>query len=139
LKYIDTNIFIRYLTRDDEVKAHRCRELFERLDRNDEEVMTCEAVIAEVVFVLSSPRWYGLKADKVVSLLRPILEFRGLRVPGKSRCIRALEIYAARPALGFEDSLIAAHMEAESIEEIYSYDSGFDRVPGIARLEPAPA
>ena len=29
-----------------------------------------------------------------------------------------------------------AHMERDSIEELISYDTDFDRVPGIVRLEP---
>jgi len=31
---------------------------------------------------------------------------------------------------------IIARMERDSIEELISYDTDFDRVPGISRLEP---
>ncbi len=54
--FIDTNIFIRFLTKDDPVKAAACYRLFEQAQRQEIELVTSEAVIAEVVFVLSSKR-----------------------------------------------------------------------------------
>jgi predicted nucleic acid-binding protein len=38
--------------------------------------------------------------------------------------------------LNFGDSSIAAAALEETPSEIYSYDHGFDRVPGIRRQEP---
>lgn len=136
MRFLDTNVFIRFLSQDDPAKAEKCSKLFERLSRNDEEVMTCEAVVAEVVYVMSSKKQYGLSAEEIHRLFSPLLEFRGLRLAGKARCIRALEIYAMRPSIGFEDAIIAAHMEAENVAEIYSYDSHFDGLPPIERIEP---
>ena len=137
MRFLDANIFIRYLTRDDEEKAEACLALFDRLSRGEEEVLISESVVAEVVFVLASRRTsYAMPALEINRRLGPLLALRGLRLANKRRCLRALELYAERPFLGFEDALMLAHLEAEGLEEIYSYDEDFDRVPGITRVEP---
>ena len=54
MKFLDTNVIIRFLTRDDEEKAEACYQLLQRASRGVETLLTCEAIITEVVYVLSS-------------------------------------------------------------------------------------
>ena len=137
MRFLDTNIILRYLTRDDEVKARACFELFQRLKRGEETVSTCEAVVTEVAYVLSSSRApYRLSHEEIRARLSPIIALRGLRLPHKRVYQRALDIWATCLFLDFEDALIAAHMEEQGIREVLSYDTDFDRVSGIARAEP---
>ena len=137
MRFLDTNIILRYLTRDDEVKATACFELFQRVQRGEEELFTCEAIIAEVVYVLSSRRApYQLDHDEIRGRLAPILALRGLRLPQKQAYLRALDLYASSPSLDFEDALAVAHMERQGIHEILSYDRDFDGVPELVRVEP---
>ena len=132
MRFLDTNVILRFLTRDDEEKAAACFRLFQRVQRGDEEILTCEAVVSEVVYVLSSRRaGYGLNREAIRGRLAPILTLRGLRLPQKRVYLRALDIYAASPFLDFEDALAVAHMERQGISEIVSYDRGFDRVAGL--------
>ncbi|MXW35930.1 MAG: type II toxin-antitoxin system VapC family toxin [Chloroflexi bacterium] len=138
MRFLDTNVIIRYLTGDDEAKAEACYELFQRVQRGEEELFTSEAVVAEVTFVLSSRRGpYGLTHDEVRSRLLPILSLRGLHLPQKNVCLGALDLYGASPFLDFEDALAVAHLERQGLTEIVSYDRDFDRVPGIERIEPS--
>lgn len=67
MTFLDTNIFLRFLTRDDAPKADACRTLFQRLDRAEEQATTSESVIAEVVYVLSARArtGYGLTPAEV--------------------------------------------------------------------------
>ena len=137
MRFLDTNIIIRYLTRDDEVKARACYELFRQVEQGEEELFTCEAVVAEVTYVLSSRRSpYQLSHEEIQSRLLPILTLRGLRFPQKGVCIRALDLFASAPFLDFEDALAVAHMERLGMTEIVSYDRDFDRVAGVRRFEP---
>ncbi len=137
MRFLDTNIIIRYLTRDDEAKAAACFDLFERVSRGEEEVTTCEAIITEVVYALSSRAHYGLPPDEIRARLAPVLAMRGLRLPNKQLYLRALDLYAAYPSLDFEDLLLAAYMERDGIQELYSYDRDFDRISGVRRVEPS--
>jgi len=136
MRFIDTNVFLRFLTADDPEKAVACRELLLRVDAG-EEAMTSETVVAEVFYVLTrGGDGYALDRASLVDRFWPILAAKGLRLPAKGVVRRALAIYAQYPVLDFEDALSVAHMEAVGISEIVSYDRDFDRVAGIARVEP---
>lgn len=137
MRFLDTNVILRYLTRDDEAKAEACYQLFQRVGRGEEELLTCEAIVTEVVYVLSSRRApYRLSHEEIRGRLVPILTLRGLRLPQKRVYIRALDLYAAAPFLDFEDALAVAHMERQGVTEIVSYDRDFDLVPELQRVEP---
>jgi predicted nucleic acid-binding protein len=47
---------------------------------------------------------------------------------------RAREIVMGYPKMSARDALHLAIMEAENIDQVLSFDSGFDGFPGIARL-----
>ncbi len=138
MKFVDANIFLRAITGDDRVKAAACVALFRRAELGEEELTTCEAVITEVVYVLSSRGVYRLSHAEVQSRFAPLLRLRGLRLPAKQVYLRALDLYAVHPGLDFEDVLAVAHMEQAGIDELLSYDRDFDRIAGLRRSEPEP-
>jgi predicted nucleic acid-binding protein len=135
MKFLDANVILRYLTRDDLQKAENCYELFQKVKRGEIILTTCEAVIAEVIYVLSSNILYNLPRSEIYSLLLPIINLNGLKLNQKRLYVRALDIYASRN-IDFEDALIFAHMEKQQIKEIYSYDRDFDKLTELRRLEP---
>ncbi len=137
MRFLDTNVILRYLTRDDEAKAQACFQLFQRVKQGREELLTCEAIVTEVAYVLSSSRGpYHLSHEEIRTRLLPILTLRGLKLPQKRVYLRALDLYASSPFLDFEDALAAAHMEQRGVTEIVSYDRDFDRLSGLERVEP---
>ena len=135
--FVDTNIFIRYLTKDDLQKAEACLRLFEQAKRNETELMTSETVIAEVVCILSSRRLYKLSRQDIRIRLYPILSLSSLKLADKRQVLRALDLYSMNN-VDFEDALSIAIMERQAITAIYSYDEDFDRIQGstIKRVEP---
>lgn len=136
MNYLDANIVVRYLTKDDEVKALACFELFQRLKLGKEQVETNKAIITEVVYVLSSKANYNLPHDEIRSRLLPIISLRGLKLKNKKIYLKALDFYAQYKTLDFEDVLTLAFMEKKGIKQIYSYDSDFDGITNIERVEP---
>ena len=137
MRFLDTNVILRYLTRDDEAKADACYQLFQQVKQGEEELFTCEAIIAEVTYVLSSPRApYQLNHSEIRDRLLPILALQGLNLPQKTVYLHALDLYASSPFLDFEDAVAVAHMEQRGANEIVSYDKDFDRIEGIHRTEP---
>lgn len=135
MPFIDANVFIRYLTRDDPKKADACFALFQQAKRDEIALVTTEAVVAEVVYVLSSKQLYALSRREIRALLYPLLSLPGLKLAGRKAYLRALDLYAIYK-IDFEDALIVAQMERQGETELYSYDRHFDQVPGITRLEP---
>ena len=135
MQFVDTNIFIRYLTKDDPGKAQACFELFQQAQANQVALTTTEAVITEVVYVLSSKKTYDLARADIRARLYPLLSVPGLRLLHRQTYLRALDLYAAH-SLDFEDALSVAHMQRQAIKELYSYDRGFDQLKSITRQEP---
>ncbi len=134
-RFLDANIFLRYFTRDDPEKAERCRELLQRVRTGEEEVTTSESVIAEVVYVLSSARLYGLDPERIRALLFPVLTLKGMQLRERRLYLQALDLYVEHH-LDFEDALTVAHVQRRGIPAIVSYDRDFDQVKGIRREEP---
>ena len=136
MTFVDTNIFLRLLTRDDPPRTAACEAFFNQLEEGSLTATTTEIVVAEIVYILSSSRWFRLPAQEIIERLRPLIALSNLRIPGKETIQRALNIYAAYPFLDFEDALIIAHLGRSGSEDLMSYDRHFDRVPGIQRIEP---
>ena len=136
-RFLDTNILLRYLTGDDEHKASASFGLLVRVERGEEIVVTSDLVIAETVFTLQSPRGYGVARQLIRERLEPIIALRGLRLPRKSLYARAFDLYCGS-RISFADAYNVAYMEHNGLHEIYSYDTDFDRVEGISRVEPEP-
>lgn len=135
MRFLDANVILRYLTRDDPEKAKHCLELFRKAKEKEVVLTTSESVIAEVVYVLSSPKLYNLSRERIRELLLPILDISGLEMLYKRTYRRALDLYASY-AIDFEDAVSLAHMERQEISDIISYDKDFDGIEGIRRVEP---
>ncbi len=132
--FVDTNLFIRYLTSDDNEKADRVEKLLDSAAAGKVQLVTTEMVIAEVVWVLESS--YRLTAVSVAPLIRGILATPGLEVLNGGLVARALEFYEGQN-IDFIDGYIAAVMEKQSITELYSFDKKhISRLKMISRKEP---
>lgn len=136
-QFVDTNIFLRYLTADPD-RYNACLALFQQAERNQVSLVTSEAIIAEIVYVLSSPKHYQLSRQQIRVALSRLLLLPGLKMTNRNTHLRALALYAQHAALDFEDCLSVAHMAKVGTQQIYSYDRELDRLAGVERLEPSP-
>jgi uncharacterized protein len=136
MRLLDTNLLIRYLTADDPAKAQAVATLLQDVKAGREHLYTTEVVVAEVTFVLSSPKGYRLSNSDIVARLSPILRLRGITIPRKRVVLRALAIFGQQRTFDFSDALLVATAEQTGITTILSYDTDFDGVSGITREEP---
>jgi predicted nucleic acid-binding protein len=135
LRFLDTNIFLRHLTNDDPDKGQACLNLIRSIEQGKVVAWTSELVIAELVFVLSNKKTYGLSRERVRDVLLPLINLPGLKIPHKRLYGRVFELYTSRP-IDYVDAYHAALMEGRGELELYSYDTDFDQLPGIRRFEP---
>jgi len=135
LDFLDTNLIIRHLTRDNPEQSEKAREIFKRLEEGSYKVMTSEATIIEAVQVLSSKKLYHLPKDSIKQYLNAIISLPGLKLPHKKTFFRALELFSLL-SVDFVDALNIAHMERMKTRTILSFDKDFDHVVGIIRKEP---
>jgi predicted nucleic acid-binding protein len=134
LRFLDTNIIIRHVTKDNEQLSQKAARILRQVEAGAITVTTCEAVLAECVNVLSSKRLYHFTRQQIKTALDVVVALKGLKLPHKNTYKRALAIYASS-SLDFADALAIAHMERQKITEIYSFDTDFDRPAGIKRLD----
>ncbi len=135
MQFVDTNIFIRFLTKDDPKKAEACFDLLQRAEKGEINLQTTESITAETVYVLESKRLYDLSKKEIYQKLFPLLKIKGLKITYKKSLILALDIYL-KWNLDFEDAILIAHSLRVGSKEIYSYDRSIDKFSGVKRLEP---
>ncbi len=132
-QFVDTNVFLRYLTKDDPLKYERCREMFKRALEGEITISTSGMVIAELIWTLLS--YYRVPKAEVVEKVSVILGAENLFVPDKDALADALVLYA-RKNIDFIDAYNAVFMKYHGLREIYSYDEDFDAIEDIERKEP---
>ena len=133
--FIDTDVIIRFLTGDDPKKQVAATALFEQVEQGTLTVATPDTVIADAVYVLSSPRLYHLARSEVRELLTALIQLPHFQVQNRLAVLRALELYGSSK-LDFGDVLIIACMEQQHSQILYSYDADFDRLDSINMQEP---
>lgn len=136
---LDANVFLRYFVRpttpEDEQTRRTARTLFRLVLEGRETYTTSDAVIAEVVFILSSKRHYNVPRAEVADVIRPILEMPGCKILRKHLLVQALDLWVTRPRLSFVDALVAVWAE-EFGEPLASFDAQVNQVPGIDHWQP---
>jgi len=137
---VDANVFIRALVGTvvptDEPLVVAARGLFLAVAAGDEQISTNEAVIAEVVFILHSPRHIGLARQEVIRRLVPLLGQPGCHFADKNRVLRAFALWIAWPRVSFVDALTAA--QALSTEQpLATFDEALAALPGLVRWQAA--
>ena len=133
MRFVDTNIFIRYLTEDIPEKADAFDRLFKRAISGKVRLFTTDLVIAEIIWVLES--YYELSKNDVRETVEKILNTANLICPRKDIILNALNVYSEKN-IDYIDAFNAMILKDKKIEELYSYDPHYDRIEGLTRLEP---
>jgi predicted nucleic acid-binding protein len=131
--FVDTNIFLRYLTQDDPSKYEKCRGLFKKAMEGEIALATSGMVIAELIWTLLS--YYKVPKVDVIEKISIIVSTENLHIPDKDMIADALVLYG-RKNIDFIDAYNAVFMKYHSLDEIYSYDSDFESIEEIKRVEP---
>lgn len=132
-KFIDTNIFLRYLTGDDPSKYDKCREIFKNTTEGKIALITSGIVIAELVWTLLS--YYKVAKADIVEKVSIIVNTENLYIPDKNIITDALVLYS-RKNIDYIDAYNALFMKYHALDEIYSYDRDFDAIECVKRMEP---
>ncbi len=133
--FVDTNVIIRLVSADDLGKHAAAARFFQSVRDGRRTIAAPVTVIADTVYALSSPRLYHLDRDTIADALTTLVRLPHFQVDQRVAVLAALQLYRAA-GLTFDDAMIVAAMRERGATELYSYDTGFDRVPGITRRQP---
>ena len=131
--FIDTNVFLRPLVKDDPIKTKECQVFFEKIEKKEIKAFTSNLVLAE--FIWTGQSFYKIKKKELLEALKGILGLQGLQVLDNHNPAIALEIWR-KINVKFIDALIASDPRIFKKEVIVvSYDRDFDKI-GVLRKEP---
>jgi predicted nucleic acid-binding protein len=136
MKYLDTNVFVRLLARDNSAMTAQAEALFGRIESGAETVFVFDTIVAETIFVLTSAVLYAQSRETVGDGLQALLSLDGVRMEDKRRCLLALELFAERRGLSFVDCLLAAAALGDETGQVVTFDRRIGRVPGVDVVEP---
>jgi predicted nucleic-acid-binding protein len=125
---LDTNIFVRYLTRDDPGQFRQAAQILERDLTTDNPGFVSLVTVAELVWVLDSI--YNFTNEQVTSAV-----YRMLRVP-TLQIQNAREVFLAADALqttsaSFDDALIGAVGAWAGCTTTLTFDKKAARLPSF--------
>lgn len=133
LYFIDSNIFLRILTKDNKAQFNACTKILKSIKENKIDAYCSTIILAEVIWTLQS--FYHFKKDESVRALKSIINLRGLKIINKYDHLKAADLYS-KYSVKFIDALIASDTQIiEKKTQIVSYDKDFDKLP-VTRKEP---
>jgi uncharacterized protein len=128
--FVDSNIPM-YLVGGAHPKKAEAQILIERLIAAGERLVTDAEVLQEILHRYTSIQ----SRDAIGPAMQVTLEIVDEVYPvEKADVLRASEIAGAPQLLSARDALHAAIMERRRVSTIFSFDSDFDRWPGLRRL-----
>jgi len=131
--FIDTNIFLRYFEREDELAYKKTERLFTEIVNGNIVGVSTSLVIAEVIWVLV--KFYGWDKEEICNNIEFILITPNIRFKDKAILVNAVNVYREKN-ISFIDAYNYSFMRANGINEVFSFDRDYDKLPDINRLEP---
>jgi uncharacterized protein len=113
-----------------------CKALFEEIERGTLDAWTSDLVISEVVFVLSNKKTYNTPRSDIARHLLRLLSLPRLQLANRRIYRRVFEPYTTQTMSYVDCYNAAALMEHRKRTEAYRYDTDFDAVATITRIEP---
>ena len=132
--FVDTNVFLRYLTDDDPEKAQRAEALFKKAVAGKVALQTSLLVVAEMVWTLES--FYQLNKDDIADKIGKILNTPNLRCEERTKVLEALDVYAEKN-VDFIDAYHGVVLRDDDTLEVVTYDrKHFKRMEWLSIVEP---
>jgi len=128
---LDTNVLVRFLTKDDLPQATLVRETVERAQLDGERLFVSVVVLCELAWVLSYT--YEQSKDELLSALDSLLLSSVFEIERLPQVTAALHRYRVGRA-GFADYLIGEIAETAGCKETITFDRKLKGSPGFRLL-----
>jgi predicted nucleic-acid-binding protein len=125
---IDTNVLVRYLTRDDQSQYEKARRLLNREASNGEPVLVSMLVLLETEWVLRSR--YELAKAQIVATFSALLDAADLFFEDEPSVERAVYSWKDSSA-DFADCLIEARNRSLGCRATATFDGGALKLAGF--------
>ena len=132
--FLDSNIFLRAILKDDEKKAEHCLKLFEKVDEGEITAATSMLVLNEILWVLEG---YKVGRKEIAERLGAIAasNIKLLAAEDDNIALESLTYYKDL-GVDFIDALNACVARKNKIQTIVTYDSHFEKLNFIKAAMP---
>ncbi len=132
--FVDTNVFLRFLTEDIPKHAQAVEHLLQRAAAGEITLSTSTLVMAEIIWTLQS--YYELSREEVRDKVLAILNTPGLKVEDANIIALAMAVYVDKN-IDFIDAYNALWMGENDLDQVVTFDTKhFSRVEGIRAKTP---
>ena len=132
--FVDTNVFLRFLTNDDPSKARRTQALFKKAIAGKVRLETSLLVIAEIIWTLES--FYRLAKPDISEKVSKILNTPNLDCPSTDMVLEALDLYVTKN-VAFTDAYHGVMLRQANIKQVLTYDrTHFQPMDWLSVVEP---
>ena len=125
MRAIDTNVLVRLVARDDSGQVAAAEAFVEK------GAWVSVLALVEATWVLSTI--YGLSSADLARAIGMLLDHRDLVLQDHG-AVASLELFRARPALGFSDCLMVELARRAGHLPLGTFDRNLSRVAGAQRL-----
>jgi predicted nucleic-acid-binding protein len=126
MRAVDTNVLVRLITRDDSRQAASA-ESFIAMG-----AWVSVLALAEATWVLTSV--YKLGSEDLATAIEMLLHHRDLVLQDPETVAAALELFRAKPALGFSDRLMLQLARKAGHLPLGTFDRNLAKVEGAQRV-----
>ena len=123
---VDTNVLVRLIARDDSSQAASADSFVEK------GAWVSILALAEAAWVLTSV--YDLRAKDLARAIEMLLNHRDLVLQESDAVAGALELFRAKPALGFSDCLMLQLARKSGHLPLGTFDRNLAKVEGTQKL-----
>lgn len=126
----DTNVLVRFVTRDDPVQSPQARRLF--TNGANQPIRICVIALVEMVWVLHKVKRWPL--SDVLGACRDLLNSTDFEFEERDVVVRAIDD-AEQAGCDLADALIALFNHRAGCESTVTFDSGATRLPLMMSAE----
>lgn len=132
--FIDTNILLRLLVRDDETQHIACVNLLREARQRGIVLYLLPVAVLEIVWVLE--KVYRYPRPRIREIVEAVLNTPELKIEKEDVFRRALALYEAR-SIKFADALMAYWGLDAGLTTIYTFDEkDFKKIDGLEVRKP---
>ena len=128
---IDSNVLVRFLTRDDELQYEQARRLLLVECSSDNPGFVNTVVLAELVWVLS--RTHKVSQSDIASVIEQLLDIEQLLFERSDAIIAAVETFRQSKA-DFTDCLIGQLNQRARCEKSFTFDKAASKLEAFELL-----
>ena len=129
--FVETSVFMRFLTADDLQKFKDCVAFFEKIEQGKIRPYTSNIIILEILFLLT--KLYKFPKSKVLQDIGQILNLRNITLVEKTDTRKALKMFS-QYNIKYADCLITTQIPPKTT--LVTYDEDFAKLKMLKTTNP---